>query len=59
VPSIEHIGAAYGHIYSEWAKANPGLEPDHSRPSIERYPNPWTPGMALDIFVPIKKKAGE
>jgi predicted transcriptional regulator YdeE len=54
-PSAERLGAAYGVCY-EWARANAGYALDDSRRFLERYPHPWRPGMALDLYMPVKKE---
>jgi AraC family transcriptional regulator len=55
VPSMEQVGAAYGHIYGEWARANPANPPEHGRPYLELYPRPGGPGAPMHIYVPVKK----
>jgi predicted transcriptional regulator YdeE len=56
-PSAERRGETWDAYY-EWERANAGYERDDSdsRRPLELYPHPWRPGMAHDLYVPVKKE---
>ena len=55
VPSIEKLGEAYMHIYTDWLKANPEYALNMGSHSFELYPGNWNPGMGFEIYMPIRK----
>ena len=55
VPNLESIGAGYMFLYQTWVGAQQEWTINEQGPCFELYAADWTPGMPIDLFMPVKR----
>ena len=57
IPSLEELGAAYNYIYLEWLPGQSDYTLNMASPCFEHYDRRYLENGALDVLVPLLKKA--
>ena len=52
---LESIGAGYMFLYQTWVGAQQEWKISEQGPCFELYAADWTPGMPIDLFMPVKR----